>query len=129
VTPGPFPDLDGWVGEAAMQAVDAIMSSRPPRFVDDIFAVTVEEQKCNFCGPFVTRGVLDHQYGKGHSKGFSLSSQMAKSELWTTLAAQVTLPIQRWRKQYGPFRSTALQRSPAWSARDLESTMHHCQTT
>ena len=65
VTPGPPVELAGWLGEAAIGAVDEIVSQRPPRFAEDIYSVTCDEQQRNFCGPFVTRESLDRQFGRG----------------------------------------------------------------
>ena len=65
VTPGPSVELADWLGEAAIGAVDEIVSQRPPRFAEDIYSVTCAEQQRNFCGPFVTRDSLDRQFGRG----------------------------------------------------------------
>ena len=58
-------DPDSWLGPAAIQAVDSLLASRPPRFAEEIFQVTQEEQERNFCGPFLTRNDMDTIYGPG----------------------------------------------------------------
>ena len=54
VIPGPPPELANWLGDAAIRAVDEIVAQRPPRFAEDIYSVTCEEQKRNFCGQTAT---------------------------------------------------------------------------
>lgn len=66
VDPGPEVDPQSWLGPVATQAVDTLLSSRPPRFAEDIFKVTCEEQERNFCGPFLTRAAMDATYGPGN---------------------------------------------------------------
>lgn len=65
VDPGPATDPSSWLGPVAAQAVDELMRSRPPRYAEDIFKVTCEEQERNFCGAFLTRAQMDSTYGHG----------------------------------------------------------------
>ena len=60
------PPMSDWLGEPAIEAVDRILRSQPPRYHEEIFKVTQEEQSRQFCGPFQTRGDLDDQFGRGH---------------------------------------------------------------
>ena len=65
VDPGPATDPSSWLGPVAAQAVDELIRSRPPRYAEDIFKVTCEEQERNFCGAFLTRAQMDSTYGHG----------------------------------------------------------------
>ena len=65
VSPAEAPPVTEWLGAPAEEAVDKIIRSAPPRYHEEIFQVTQEEQARNFCGPFQTRKELDDQFGVG----------------------------------------------------------------
>ena len=65
VTPDVAPSLENWLGPAAEQAIHSILTSGPPRYHEDILAVTEEEQAKNFCSPFLTKKELDDRFGVG----------------------------------------------------------------
>ena len=58
-------DVDEWLGEAAVQAVERIMRSPPPLFQTEIWTTTQEEQAKGFCGPLRSRQWMDRKYGVG----------------------------------------------------------------
>eukprot|EP00435_Cladocopium_sp_Y103_P044302 s412_g12.t1 len=57
--------IDDWLGDPAIEAVDRLLSSGPPRHAAEILSVTQEEQAKGFCGPFLTRAEVDDLYGRG----------------------------------------------------------------
>ena len=57
--------FDEWVGQAAVQAVDTIIQSRPPRFSEDILTTTLQEIEKGFCSPLRPRTWFDQSYGLG----------------------------------------------------------------
>ena len=62
---GDEPDFSSWLGDAAINAVDEIISSRAPRFAEEILEATLEEQQKGFCGPFRSKEFMDRKYGPG----------------------------------------------------------------
>ena len=65
VTPSTAPELQDWLGPAAEEAINRIVHSGPPRFHEDILAVTQDEQEKGFCSPFFTKKELDDRFGVG----------------------------------------------------------------
>eukprot|EP00434_Breviolum_minutum_P039847 symbB.v1.2.035390.t1/scaffold4753.1/size44016/3 len=65
VTPSTAPELQDWLGPAAEEAINRIVHSGPPRFHEDILAVTQDEQEKRFCSPFFTKKELDDRFGVG----------------------------------------------------------------
>ena len=54
-----------WLGPPAALAVDAILSSPPPRFAADILEVTTKEIEKGFCSPLLSRVEVDKIFGHG----------------------------------------------------------------
>ena len=65
IPPKADPDLTGWLGASAQQAVDEIVARGPPRFAQEIWEATESEQKKHFCGPLHSRAFMDGKYGVG----------------------------------------------------------------
>jgi len=65
VDPGPEAAMDDWLGPNAINAVDRIVTSRPPRFHADILATTKDEMAKGFCSELRTRLWFDKHYGAG----------------------------------------------------------------
>ena len=57
--------VEDWLGEAANIAVQKIMRSKPPRFHEEIYELTTQEQGKGFCSHFLTKEDLDHTFGIG----------------------------------------------------------------
>eukprot|EP00435_Cladocopium_sp_Y103_P034785 s1516_g9.t1 len=57
--------LESWLGQPAIDAVDQLLRTGPPRHAAEILQVTQEEQAKGFCSPFLTRCELDDTYGRG----------------------------------------------------------------
>ncbi len=58
-------DVVPWLGEQAVQAVDQIVTSRPPLHHPDILATTKDEMAKGFCSELRTRQWFDKHYGAG----------------------------------------------------------------
>ena len=65
VNPGLEVAMDEWLGSKAINAVDRIVTSRPPRFHADILATTKDEMAKGFCSELRTRLWFDKHYGAG----------------------------------------------------------------
>ena len=59
------PVMADWLGPAAQQEVDDIVSRGPPRYHREIHQVTCEEIEKGFCGPFLTKLQVDDLFGPG----------------------------------------------------------------
>lgn len=60
-----MPDLDEWLGEAAREATDRIVTSRPPRHHEEILKQTLAEVEKGFCSELRTRSWFDGHFGVG----------------------------------------------------------------
>lgn len=58
-------DQQPWLGDAAVEAIDKLMCSKPPKFAEEIVKITRKEHQRGFCSDFLTRGQLDACYGRG----------------------------------------------------------------
>ena len=54
-----------WLGPAAEEAIKRLERSGPPRFHEDILAITREEQQKMFCSDFYCKQDLDRKFGVG----------------------------------------------------------------
>jgi len=63
VQPEQATPLDDWLGEPAAATIDRIIRSPPPRYADEIFRITKEEQHKGFCGDFMTKAAVDAAHG------------------------------------------------------------------
>ncbi len=59
------PQLDTWLGQYATDAIDSILSSRPPRHHDEILKATTAEMEKGFCSELRTRAWFDGHFGAG----------------------------------------------------------------
>ena len=66
VPPPVVGSMTDWLGDQAEQAIQTILTSRPPLHSDAIHAITIDEQERGFCGPWLTKLELDDQYGQGN---------------------------------------------------------------
>ncbi len=117
VDPGPEVDPDSWLGPAAIQAVDSLLASRPPRFADEIFQVMQEEQERNFCGPFLTRNDMDTIYGPGPWRPlerFIIEQADGKKRVIDNCRKTGHNAQTRLWRLFGLCPSTALHPSPVW---------------
>ena len=82
VTPSTAPDLEDWLGPAAEEAVNKIVHSGPPRFHEDILAVTKMNKRNAFAPPFFTKKELDDRFGVGAmaAHGAILSSPVGRQK-------------------------------------------------
>ena len=65
------PDLQDWLGDAADEAMLELCCKPPPRFAEEILAITKEEQEKGYCSQFLTKAELDEQFGRGAWRAFS----------------------------------------------------------
>ena len=57
--------VESWLGPSAIEAVDKFLNSGPPKYSDEILAVTQEQQAKGFRSQFLIRFELDDQFGCG----------------------------------------------------------------
>ncbi|CAE7257437.1 unnamed protein product [Symbiodinium microadriaticum] len=65
IVPKEAEDIQTWLGDDAAHRVDEIMSKGPPRFSDEIWAVTQQEIDKGFCSQPLTRSHVDKLFGRG----------------------------------------------------------------
>ena len=63
--------LKDWLGDAADEAMLELCCKPPPRFAEEILAITKEEQEKGYCSQFLTKAELDEQFGRGAWRAFS----------------------------------------------------------
>ena len=76
--------LEDWLGPAAVDAVNKLLQSGPPRYADDILRVTQEEQAKGFCSSFMTKAALDDLHGPGqwrHLERFLIAQSCGKQRV------------------------------------------------
>ena len=71
VLPDTPPDLQEWLGDAADEAMLDLCCKPPPRFAEEILAITRDEQEKGYCSHFLTKAELDEQFGRGAWRAFS----------------------------------------------------------
>ena len=76
--------LEEWLGAPSAEAVDRLLRSGPPRYHEEIYAATLEEQAKGFCSSFATRADMDRHFGYGQWRPlerFMITQECGKQRL------------------------------------------------